>query len=141
MRLFHPRFVAQLGETSVLAGRSGDGLSFANRALALARERGERGHEAYALRLLGEIAAHPESANRGTAEGYYRGAMTLADELGMRPLVARCHLGLGARYGRAPTRREAEERLAIAASMFSAMGMQWWLEKARAEQPDAPGPS
>ncbi len=84
-----------LGQAYVLADRPEDGFAFAGRALTLARERGERGYEAWALRLLGENAAHRDPPDIETAEGHYLQAMALAGELGMRPLVARCHLGLG----------------------------------------------
>ena len=33
------------------------------------------------------------------AEAHYRQALALAEELGMRPLQAHCHLGLGRLYG------------------------------------------
>ena len=39
-------------------------------------------------------------SRRETAEGHYREALALATELGMRPLVAHCHLGLGKLYRR-----------------------------------------
>ena len=55
-----------LGEAQLLAGRLEEAHALAERALALAREHQERGHQAYALRLLGEIAARrePRSASR-----------------------------------------------------------------------------
>ena len=54
-----------LGEAQMLAGRLEEAHALAERALALARTHQERGHQAYALRLLGDIAARrepPESA-------------------------------------------------------------------------------
>jgi hypothetical protein len=94
----HSISVVQLGEAYQLAGQVQDARACADRALTLARERGERGHEAWALRLLGEIASHPDRPDMATAEGHYRAAMALADALGMRPLAAHCHLGLGKLY-------------------------------------------
>ncbi|HXH81838.1 MAG TPA: hypothetical protein VNN07_02810, partial [Candidatus Tectomicrobia bacterium] len=52
-----------------------------------ARRHGERGHEAYALALLGRLAAHGE-ADPAAAGEHYRAARDLADALGMRPLAA-----------------------------------------------------
>ena len=46
-----------LGEAQMLAGRLKEAHALTERALALAREHQERGHQAYALRLLGDIAA------------------------------------------------------------------------------------
>jgi class 3 adenylate cyclase/tetratricopeptide (TPR) repeat protein len=47
----------RLGEALLAAGRVDEALVAATRALDRARARGEQGHEAWALRLLGEIAA------------------------------------------------------------------------------------
>ena len=97
----------------------------------LARDRGERGHEAWALRLLGEIASR---AIRRTSSrpAHYRQALALADELGMRPLVAHCHLGLGKLYRRTGKREQAQEHLTTATAMYREMDMRFWLEQAEA---------
>ena len=57
-------------------------------------------NEAYALRLLGEIAAQRDPPEVAPAEDYFRQALALAEELGMRPLQAHCHLGLGTLYAK-----------------------------------------
>jgi hypothetical protein len=54
-------------------------------------------------------------------------------ELGIRPLVAHCHFGLGKLNLRTGTREQAEEHLATATTMYRDMGMTYWLEKAEAE--------
>jgi tetratricopeptide (TPR) repeat protein len=125
--------VAYLSEAYLLAARMDDAIRFARRALDLSRNHKERGHEAWALRLLGEIASHPDPPDVETAEGHYRQALALATELGMRPLVAHCRLGLGTLYGRADRRPEAQNQLRTAATMFREMDMRFWLEKAEAE--------
>lgn len=109
-----------------------DALAFAGRALTLVRERGERGFEAWALRLLGEIAAHPQPPNVETAECRYRDALALATELGLRPLVAHRHLGLGRLYRCTGEEAKAREHLTTAAATYREMGMGWWLDQAEA---------
>ena len=52
---------------------------------------------------------------------------------GMRPLVAHCHLGLGKLYGRTGKRREAQEHLTTAATLYREMDMRFWLEQTGAE--------
>src|SRR5262249_4772927 len=84
-----------LGEAQLLAGRLEEAHALAEDALAHARAHQERGHQAYALRLLGDIAMHRNPAESALAEAHYRQALTLAEELGMRPLQAHCHRGLG----------------------------------------------
>ena len=46
-----------LGEAPMLAGRMEEAQALAERTLAHADAHQERGHQAYALRLLGDIAA------------------------------------------------------------------------------------
>ena len=58
--------------------------------------------------------------------------MALADELGMRPLVAHCHLRFGKLYRRAGKQQEAREHLATAAAMYHEMDMPFWAEQAEA---------
>ena len=121
------------GEGYLIAGRIGDAAKLADRSLGFAREGKERGDEAWALRLLGEIASrrHPPDIEQATT--HYRQAIGLAEELGMRPLVAHCHLGLGNLSRRTGDRAKAEEHLAGAKAMYREMGMSFWLEKAEAE--------
>jgi len=126
---FHSLLVVHMGEVLALANRLEDAWSVAERALTLARERGERGVEAWALRLSAEIVRDSPSSGGGEAQTYYRKAMALADELGMRPLMARCHLGLGRAYGRAQNPGEAREHLREAVRLFREMDMRSWLQK------------
>jgi tetratricopeptide (TPR) repeat protein len=85
-----------LGHGYLLGRRVEEARRVAERVLELTRERRERGHEAWALRLLGEIVLSHDRPDVATAEGHYGAAMALASELGMRPLSAHCHLGLDA---------------------------------------------
>jgi len=66
-------------------------------------------------------------------KAHYDAALTLAEELGMRPLVAHCHLGLGKLYRRTDKREQAREHLATATTMYREMGMTYWLHEAEAE--------
>jgi tetratricopeptide (TPR) repeat protein len=124
-------FLVDLGETYIAADRLADALDVSGRVLALARERGHRPYEAWALRLLGEVTGRRDPAMH--AEDHLRGALALAEELGMRPLVARCHLGLGKLARRRGERPDAQDHLATAATMCREMGMRFWLEQAEAE--------
>ena len=99
--------------------------------MILARERGQRHYEAWALRLLGEIAARRDPTER--ADSHYRDALSFAETLGMRPLVAHCHLGLGKLSRRAGKREQAREQLSTATTMYREMDMRFWLEQAEAE--------
>ena len=72
-------------------------------------------------------------SERARADTYYREALALATELGMRPLIAHCHLGLGKLYRRTGKREEAQEHLTTAATMYREMDMRFWLAQAEAE--------
>jgi class 3 adenylate cyclase/tetratricopeptide (TPR) repeat protein len=125
--------LAHLGEAYLLASRQEDALAQAERCRALARERGHRGSEAWALRLLGEIASHAERPDVVAAEVRYGAALTLASELGMHPLVAHCHLGLGKLHVRAGDLTKGRQRLHDAAAMYRSMGMLSFLKEAESE--------
>jgi tetratricopeptide (TPR) repeat protein len=125
-----------LSEAYLLAGREADARAAAQRALALARQHKERGHEAYTLRLLGEIAAREDPLDIGKAENHYRQALALAEELGMRPLIAHCHVGLGKLYRRRGDLRLAKQNLDEGVAMMREMEMGLWLERAEAELKD-----
>jgi tetratricopeptide (TPR) repeat protein len=133
-RVFEAGATAYLGEVYLLAGRPHDAQITAERALSLSRERAERGVEARALYVLGEITAHDaRPSDAEAAERHYRGALALAQELGMRPLVAHCQLGLGKLSRRVGKRVQAHEHLTAAATMYHEMEMPFWLEKAKAD--------
>jgi tetratricopeptide (TPR) repeat protein len=121
-----------LGEAQVVAGRLEEAHAFAERALAHARKHQERGNQAYALRLLGDIAARREPPEHEQAESYYCQALALAEELGMRPLQAHCHLGLGTLYARIEQRAPARAELSAAMALYRAMDMTFWLPQAEA---------
>ena len=133
MGVFHSISIVQLGQAYLLANQVEDARACASRAVTLAQDRGERGYQALALRLLGEIASHHDNPDVATAEAHYGAAMTLASELSMRPLAAHCHLGLGQLYRRTGDRAKAQEHVTTASTMYREMGMTFWLEKADAE--------
>jgi tetratricopeptide (TPR) repeat protein len=119
-----------LGEAYLLAGRLEEAQALAERTLALTRERQERGNQAYALRLLGEIAARREPPDVESAKIHYRQALALADELGMRPLQAHCHRGLGILYTQTGQAEQARVALSAAITLYRAMDMTFWLPQA-----------
>jgi hypothetical protein len=109
-----------------------DAIRFAREALAVARSQGERGHEAWALRLLGEIAASRDHPDVETADTHYRDATSLARELGMRPLEAQCHLAFGMLFHHAGHRDRARSELGSAIAGFREMTMRSFAERAEA---------
>ena len=132
MRSTSPLWSVWLGEAYLDAGRVHDATSLVERALDLSRKRKARGFQAWALRLLGEIASRRESQDLAEAEVRYRDARVLASELGMRPLVAHCHLGLGKLYRRTGDRAKAEEHLTTVKGMYREMDMGFYLARAEA---------
>lgn len=120
------------GEAHLIAGRPDDASSDAREALELARGRGERGWEAWALRLRGEAEACRDPLDMEPAETAFRQALARAEALGMRPLAAHCHLGLGKLHRRAGNCQTAAEHLTVAAGMYREMDMSFWLAQAEA---------
>jgi tetratricopeptide (TPR) repeat protein len=121
-----------LAEAYLEAGRPDEALALAAPAARLAHEHKERGYEAAVLRVLGDIAARAEPPDVATAEERYLHARAIADELGMRPLAARCGVGLGLLYRRAQRRLPARRELTAAAEACCALGMKADLQRAEA---------
>jgi tetratricopeptide (TPR) repeat protein len=121
--IYHALAAVHLGEACVVAGEVSEARSAGERALALARERRQRGYEAYALRLLGEIAAVSTPRDAREAETRYREALALAQSLSMRPLAARCHVGLARLLEAKGQRDAAAAESGIGAQMMREMEM------------------
>jgi DNA-binding SARP family transcriptional activator len=117
-----------LGRACLLFGRLDEALRLAGRAVEAAS--GRLDVMPRAMHLLGDIATHPDSFDAERGEAHYREALGLADQLGMRPLAAHCHLGLGKLYRRTGKRELAREHLTTATTMYREMGMTYWLEQA-----------
>jgi class 3 adenylate cyclase/tetratricopeptide (TPR) repeat protein len=124
--------VAWLSEVHLLADRLEEAHALAQHALHLARDYKERGHEAWILRLLGEITAHRDPLDAEQAEAFYRQALALTQELGMRPLLAHCHLSLGALDATLGRGEQARAELTAAIDLYRTMDMTFWLPQAEA---------
>jgi tetratricopeptide (TPR) repeat protein len=121
--------VTHLGEAYFFGGRRADAARQAERALALAAERGERGNQVYAHRLAGLVAAEEDPSRADTARRHLGLALDLAATLGMRPLAARCHLALGRLARRLGDGAGARQHLDTARALFEAMKMRYWLDR------------
>ena len=87
-----------LGEAQLLAGRLEEAQALAERALALARAAPGTGPPGLCPAPPRRDRGAARASGEQQAEAHYRQALALAEELGMRPLVAHCHHGLGKLY-------------------------------------------
>ena len=133
----HAYRVAWLSEVCRLAGRGEEAWQHARQALDLARQHKERANEALALHQLGVVHAHADPPDAEQAEAHYQQALALAEALGMRPLVAHCHLGLGTLYTKIGRREQARAELSAAIDLYRAMEMTFWLPQAEAALAEA----
>lgn len=127
---YQPHRLALLSNAYLLAGRREDANASAQQALELARRYQEKGSETWALYLL---AASQDLSGIGRAESAQQGylaALARSEELGMRPLAAHCHLGLGQLYRLLGDTGEAREQLKQALYLYREMGMQHWPKQA-----------
>jgi class 3 adenylate cyclase/tetratricopeptide (TPR) repeat protein len=129
---FHALCSLPLGEAHLLANRLEEAHTLAERTLALARTRQEHANEAYALRLLGEIAAQCKPPEAEPSEDHYRKGLALADELEMRPLQAHCHRGLGTLYAKIGRTEHARVELSTAIDLYRTTEMTFWLPQTEA---------
>jgi class 3 adenylate cyclase/tetratricopeptide (TPR) repeat protein len=126
----HSVRVARLAEAYLGVGQAERAFSVAAQALDLAQEHRERGHEAHVLRLLAAIELAREAPALDRAEEGYRKALALGEALGMRPLQAHCHRGLGRLYRRRGDPEAGSSEVAMARELFRAMDMTFWLDEA-----------
>jgi tetratricopeptide (TPR) repeat protein len=125
----------RLSEVCRLAGHGAEAWQHACQEMDLARQRKKRSNEALALHQLGVVQAHAEPSDVTLAEAYYQQALALAEELGMRPLQAHCHRGLGMLYAQTGRRQQARAALHTAIDLYRAMDMTFWLPQAEAMLP------
>src|SRR5262249_27797058 len=123
--------ISRLADAYRRTGRADLALGHARSAVELARKHGERANEAIALRALAEITALGAPGDAAGAASIYADSLALAEELGMRPLAAHCHLGLGA-LCRQADRAQGEAHLATSIAMYREMDMRFWLAQAEA---------
>ena len=121
--------LTELIEALLLVGRIDEARALAGRLLEMSRTHMGRGYQAHAYRLLGELATHGDRCDVDEATIQFGQATQLAEELGMRPLQAHCHLGLAKLYRRTGKREQTQEHLAIATTLCREMGMRFWLER------------
>ena len=124
------RIAQQLSEAYRLAGRGEEAWQHARQALDQARQHKDRASEAEALYQLGVLHAHADPPDVVQAEAHYQQALTLAEELGMRPLQAHCHLGLGTLYAMTGRLEHAHAELSTAIALYRSMDMTFWLPQA-----------
>ena len=127
-----PRLRVWLGEGYVLAGRLEEAMQLGQQALQMTRTQKQQGYQAYALRLLGDVASHRTPPAVEAAERQYREALALAEAIGMRPLMAHCHCGLEMLYLKTKRRDQARTALSTAITLYRAMEMTFWLPQAEA---------
>ena len=101
------------------------------RGQVVARTHQERGWEAWGLKLLGDVRAHEPAENEQSGDAYRR-VLAQATELGMRPLVAHCHFGLG-KIDQQSKRTQAREHFTTATTMYREMDQRFWLEQVEME--------
>jgi tetratricopeptide (TPR) repeat protein len=128
--IFHALVLTELSEALILVGRVDEARTLAERLLELYGTRTGRGYQAHAYRLLGEAAARGDPPEAEQAETYYLQALALANELGMRPLQAHCHRGLGTLYATTGQHEQARAELSAATALYRAMEMTFWLPQA-----------
>jgi DNA-binding NtrC family response regulator/tetratricopeptide (TPR) repeat protein len=124
--------LTHLGDACLEAGRLPEARRAAEEALRLARGHGERGDEAWVLHLVGGIDAVEHAEDAELAASGFAQALALAEALEMRPLEARCRLGLATLPGQTPA--AARPHLERAVALLRAMDMTFWLGPAEASR-------
>jgi tetratricopeptide (TPR) repeat protein len=125
-----PTRLRQLSAVSLLAGRLNEASQYAEQVLDSARQQQARGEEAHVLSQLGVIHAQAIPLDAELAEAQYQEALMLAEPLGMRPLQAHCHFGLGTLLVKTGRQEEGRTELTTAIALYRAMEMTFWFPQA-----------
>jgi tetratricopeptide (TPR) repeat protein len=128
----HGRLLIELSAAYLSARGLEDADAGARQALEHSLTYKERGHQAWTLHLLGDMAMYREPLDSSGAETHYHQALALANELGMRPLQAHCHRGLGDLYARTGQAEPARTELSAAIELYRDMDMTFWLPQTEA---------
>jgi tetratricopeptide (TPR) repeat protein len=128
----HANQLTRLSEVCRLGGHYDEAWQYARQALDLARQQQARGIEASARYQLGAVRTHADPPEVAQAEAHYHQALALAEALGMRPLQAHCHCGLGTLYTKTGQAEQARAALTAAIALYRDMDMTFWLPQAEA---------
>ena len=129
----HAWNVVMLAESYLLSGRLEEGTRELQRGLEMAVANKQRWLEAEGLRIQSAALASAASPDLDGARSAADRARRIAEELGMRPLLGRCHLAL-AQVGRQVADAGAREHLERAAALFAETDMRFWLAQADSER-------
>ncbi len=113
--------MAWLAEAELIGGNTARAEQLCQEALSLAKLYQERGLEAHIYRVLGDIAT-VHAADDAVPISMYEQALSIANQLSMRPIEARCHLAIGQLLSKRNGPGNAQAALAKAAAMFASMG-------------------
>jgi ATP/maltotriose-dependent transcriptional regulator MalT len=136
----HAWNVTMLAETYLLSGRGDEAAREVERGLVMAQANRQRWLQAEGLRIQSEVRAAAVSPDLSGARADGEHAARIAGELGLKPLLGRCHLAL-ARVGRRAGDAEASRHLERATALFGEMEMGFWMEQAETEKRAFRGPS
>jgi DNA-binding NtrC family response regulator/tetratricopeptide (TPR) repeat protein len=131
----HSLMLVWLAEAYDSVGDVAAAGAYAERAYAMAQRYRERGHQAWALRLRGELAGRAYPVDSRRAREHLESAGALGEELAMRPLIARCRLSLARVLAGSGELDRAAAELAAASQQFAELGMTYWTRQVEAERP------
>ena len=126
-------FWANLGEALLLAGRAEEARRAGEEALKFVQAHAEQATEPWSRWVLGEVAARQTPSEHAEAEAQLREAARLAEALGLRPMLGRCLMSLGAFHRQIGRLDAARSELSAAIELFRSMEMTSWLTRAEAE--------
>ncbi|MGH8767878.1 MAG: hypothetical protein ACREVT_06790, partial [Burkholderiales bacterium] len=129
IRAHLPAWKVNLAEGYLADGQHTRAQAAAQEALDLALSAGERAHEAAAHAVLGNVAASGNPLRATDAFEHFDAATRLAEQLGMRPLLAEVLLGLSRLNAALGEEASAKKHRASADDLMRELDMRHWQDR------------
>ena len=127
-----PLFPVWRGEGYVLAGRLEEAMQLGQQALEVTRTQKQQGYQAYALRLLGDIAAHHTPPAVEAAERQYRRPSPWPRRSACARSRPTATVAWACCMLKTSQREQARTHSPLPLNLYRAMEMTFWLPQAKA---------
>ena len=133
IRTHLPAWMVNLAEGYLADGQHARARAAGEEALDLAQAAKERGHQAAAHAVLGDVAARSNPRREAEAFEHYDACMRLSEEIRLRPLLAETLLGMSRLNAALGEEKKAKKCRAAADDLLRELDMRSWQDRRETE--------